>query len=159
MSASGQGAVFPPPEDLTPDGYGLVALGGDLRESTLLEAYRKGIFPWEGREPIPWYSPDPRLVLAPAAFHCSRSLRKTARGAGFAITFDRAFEAVMEACATTPRGGRVESWITPRMIRAYGRLHRRGVAHSVEVWQGTALVGGLYGLAMGRAFFGESMFA
>ena len=159
ISRNRGGQVFPPPEAMQPDAFGLVALGGDLREATLLEAYRKGIFPWEGREPIPWYSPDPRMILAPGAFHAGRSLRKAARRAGFEITVDHAFVPVMSACARVPRRGQVDSWITPRMIRAYGHLHDRGVAHSVEVWQGEALVGGLYGLALGRAFFGESMFS
>ncbi len=151
--------VFPAPEAMAPDAYGQVALGGDLHPATLLEAYRKGVFPWDGRPPIPWFSPDPRLILAPEDFVAHRSLRKAARRGGFDVTLDQAFEQVMVACGAQPRGGQLGTWITPRLIKAYVRLHHLGVAHSVEVWQRGHLVGGVYGLSLGRGFFGESMFA
>ena len=121
-------------------------------------AYSKGVFPWEGRQPIPWYSPDPRMVLPPGDFRASRSLRKRARHGGLRVTMDAAFSEVMRRCAATPRPGQEGTWISDKMIRAYTVLHHRGIAHSVEVWSDTDLVGGLYGLAMGRTFFGESMF-
>lgn len=161
----GKRPAFPPTDQL-PAGrgeVGLVALGGDLSEATLLEAYSKGLFPWEGRHPLPWCSPDPRAILLPERFHASRSLRKLARRGIYEITFNQAFTSVMRACAATPRPGQGGTWITPRMIRAYERLHQVGVGQSVEVWQtdeqGRHLVGGLYGLRVERAFFGESMFA
>ena len=150
--------MFPDIEALTPDTRGLVALGGDLAPRTLLEAYRKGLFPWEGTPPIPWFSPDPRLILEPDVFHASKSLQKK-RGSGhYRFTIDHCFRSVMTRCATTIRRGQRGTWITQSMIGAYCELHHRGQAHSVEVWRGDHLVGGLYGLALGRAFFGESMF-
>lgn len=139
---------------------GLLAAGGDLAPERLVAAYRRGIFPWfSPGEPILWWSPDPRLVLRPADFKPSRSLRKRVRSARWRISFDHAFLAVIHACATAPRSGQNGTWILPEMVAAYACLHRRGVAHSVEVWEGGLLVGGLYGLAIGRVFFGESMFA
>lgn len=150
--------MFPPARAIEPWVDGLVALGGDLEPATLLEAYRKGIFPWEGSPPVPWFSPDPRMILEPTQFRTTRSLEKRARNSGLTVTFDTAFESVMRACAYTPRPDQGGTWITPWMVDAYGALHRQGVGHSVEVWDADELVGGLYGLALGRAFFGESMF-
>jgi len=138
---------------------GLLAVGGDLSEERLLLAYRSGIFPWYGPgQPILWWSPDPRLVLFPERLRVSRSLSRTLRKALFTITMDQAFEAVIGACAA-PRPGQSGTWITPEMKAAYCELHRAGYAHSVECWHGSELAGGLYGVAIGRIFFGESMFA
>lgn len=150
--------MFPSVTRLRPGTNGLVGLGGDLHPETLIEAYRKGIFPWDGRQPIPWYSPDPRMVLRPDGLKVSRSLGKLARQARLTVTIDTAFAEVMRQCAATPRHGQEGSWITPKMIRSYSTLHQRGIAHSVEVWEDEALVGGLYGLALGAIFYGESMF-
>ncbi len=150
---------FPPVEMASRDG--LLAIGGDLRPQRLLAAYRQGIFPWynEG-QPILWWSPDPRAVLFPARLHVTRSLRKTLRAGKFRVTFDQRFREVMLACAGPrpqhPGGG---TWITPAMVEAYTELHRQGYAHSVEAWQVERLAGGLYGVALGAAFFGESMFS
>ncbi len=150
---------FPHPESALEDPNGLLAVGGDLSPPTLLRAYRNGIFPWyEPGQPILWWSPDPRLVLYPQRLHLSRSLRKTLRRGRYRITFDQAFEAVIRACATTPRPGQPGTWLTPEMQAAYLRLHELGHAHSAEAWQGERLVGGLYGVALGGIFFGESMF-
>lgn len=154
----GRRPMFPPTTRLRPGANGLVGLGGDLRPETLIEAYRKGIFPWDGRQPIPWYSPDPRMVLRPSALKISRSLRKLARQGKLTVTIDTAFSEVMHRCANTPRPGQPGTWITEKMIGAYSILHQRGIAHSVEVWEDGSLVGGLYGLAMGSIFYGESMF-
>ena len=156
----GRRPMFPPLEQVRPGAGGLVGLGGDLHPETLREAYSKGIFPWEGRQPIPWYSPDPRMVLEPSGFQASHSLRKLARQGRLTVTLDTAFSEVMRRCsvAPRPRQGHSGSWITPAMIRSYTTLHREGIAHSVEVYEDGALVGGLYGLAMGAIFFGESMF-
>ncbi len=149
---------FPPAEWAGPDG--LIAVGGDLRPERLLLAYSQGIFPWHENELGPWwYSPDPRLVLLPERLHVSRSLRKTLRQGRFRLSLDQAFRAVIGACAEIPRRHEDGTWISPRFQRAYTRLHRQGYAHSVEAWQGRELVGGLYGLSLGTAFFGESMFA
>ena len=161
-------ALFP--DDLEPDEHGIVAIGAAITPRILLEAYRRGIFPWTGDYPIPWFSPDPRMVLLPMAFRASKSLRKLARQGRYEIRFDTAYPAVMEACAKAPRPGQEGegTWITPNMLRGYTELHRTGYAHSVEVYTKTTgedaspggeLVGGLYGLSLGRAFFGESMFA
>ncbi len=153
------GVEFPPVETASPEG--LLAVGGDLRPERLLAAYRHGIFPWysEG-QPILWWSPDPRAVLLPEKLKISRSLRKTLRAGKFRVTLDTRFRDVMRACAEPrqqhPYGG---TWITPDMIDAYTRLHVLGWAHSIEAWQENELVGGLYGVALGGAFFGESMFA
>lgn len=137
---------------------GLLAVGGNLQPDCLLRAYRRGIFPWyEAGQPILWWSPDPRLVLFPQRLHVSRSLRKTLRCAGFEVAFDHDFAAVMQACGA-PRRDEHGTWITAEMLEAYMRLHRLGYAHSVEVHRDGELVGGLYGVALGRVFFGESMF-
>lgn len=147
------------PDDLEPlNEDGLLGTGGVLTPEVLLEAYAKGIFPWTGAEPIPWFSPDPRLVLAPEDFRLSRSLRTRLRRREFDVRFDHDFPAVMRACATTPRPGQDGTWITPNMHVAYGELFVRGEAHCVEVLQQGKRVGGLYGISLGRAFFGESMF-
>jgi leucyl/phenylalanyl-tRNA--protein transferase len=150
---------FPPVELASPEG--LLAIGGDLCSERLLEAYRHGIFPWYSKgQPILWWSPDPRAVLLPEQLKISRSLKKRLRRGEFRVTLDQAFEAVIRACAGprrhTPAGA---TWITPEMLDAYGRLHRQGYAHSVETWYGNELVGGLYGVALGGTFFGESMFS
>jgi leucyl/phenylalanyl-tRNA--protein transferase len=138
---------------------GLLAIGGDLSVPRLLQAYRLGIFPWYGPgQPILWWSPDPRLVLYPERLHVSRSLAKALRKNVFDVTLDTAFEAVINACAA-PRTGDSGTWITPEMKQAYVELYRQGHAHSVECWQDGRLVGGLYGVSVGRIFFGESMFA
>lgn len=150
---------FPPVEHASPEG--LLAIGGDLRCERLLHAYRNGIFPWYNfGQPILWWSPDPRTVLFPEKLKISRSLNKTLRAGTLRVTFDRDFTGVMRACAAPrrkdPSGG---TWITPEMLAAYSELHARGYAHSVEVWQDDVLVGGLYGIALGKVFFGESMFS
>ncbi len=152
-------AVFPNPELATPDG--LLAVGGDLEPERLLAAYRAGIFPWPllGADgPLLWFSPDPRLVLRPDRLRLSRSLRKELRRGRFETALDTRFRDVVCACAED-RPGQQGTWITPPLIDAFERLHRLGHAHSVECLAGGELVGGLYGLAIGGAFFGESMFA
>jgi len=151
---------FPPVAQAREDMGGLLAVGADLRPDRLLDAYGQGIFPWgtvEG-EPI-WYSPDPRMVLFPAEFRLHRSLQKTLRSGKFEVRFDSDFAGVMAGCAGTPRPGQDGTWITDEMMEAYIRLHELGWAHSVETWAEGELVGGLYGLAIGRMFYGESMFA
>jgi len=150
---------FPPLEQALDEPNGLLAAGGDLSPARLLDAYRQGIFPWysEG-EPILWWSPDPRMVLVPGELKVSRSLGKTLRKGGFEVRADTAFREVMAACAA-PRRGQRGTWITDEMLGAYLRLHQLGHAHSVETWIGGELAGGLYGVALGRAFFGESMFS
>ncbi len=139
---------------------GLLAVGGDLRPERLVLAYSLGIFPWysEG-EAILWHSPDPRFVLKARDLRVSRSLRKTLRKAPYRVTLDTAFDAVVRACAKAERPGQRGTWITSDMARAYGDLYRHGLAHSVEAWLDRELVGGLYGVSLGAAFFGESMFA
>lgn len=150
--------VFPHPELAEPDG--LLAVGGDLSTERLLNAYRQGIFPWYGAEdPILWWSPDPRLILDPRHIVISKSLTRTLKKNHFRITLDSSFEAVINRCARTARPGQPGTWIVPAMRSAYIRLHRAGFAHSVEAWQEDQLVGGLYGVSLGSAFFGESMFA
>ncbi|MDX1454884.1 MAG: leucyl/phenylalanyl-tRNA--protein transferase [Gammaproteobacteria bacterium] len=151
---------FPPPELAMTEPDGLLAAGGDLSPARLLAAYQRGIFPWfsEG-QPILWWSPDPRAVILPAELRVSRSLRKKLRQRPFAFTVDSAFPAVIQACAEAPRPGQDGTWITPDMQAAYIELHRQGHAHSIEVWQEDSLVGGLYGLAIGKTFCGESMFS
>jgi leucyl/phenylalanyl-tRNA---protein transferase len=153
------GAPFPPIASALSDPPGLLAAGGDLSPDRLLDAYRHGIFPWysEG-QPILWWSPDPRMVLYVDEFRVPRSLRKVARQGRFEITFDADFAAVIECCAA-PRERAQGTWITAEMQDAYVELHRRGHAHSVEAWCDGRLAGGLYGIAIGRMFFGESMFA
>ncbi|MCK5505951.1 MAG: leucyl/phenylalanyl-tRNA--protein transferase [Thermodesulfovibrionia bacterium] len=149
--------VFPP-TDLAEDS-GLLAVGGDLSESRLLLAYSSGIFPWySGSNPILWWSPDPRLVLFPGETKISRSLRQLIKKNIFKIKMDTAFESVIRSCADVHRENEGETWITDEMIDAYIRLHNAGYAHSVESWFEGKLVGGLYGVALGSAFFGESMF-
>jgi leucyl/phenylalanyl-tRNA--protein transferase len=150
--------AFPDPRQAEPDG--LLAVGGDLSPDRLLAAYAAGVFPWYGPEaPILWWSPDPRLVLDPARLHVPRSLAQVRRRAPYRLTADVAFDRVIRACAAIDRPGQDGTWITPAMVRAYGRLHELGLAHSFEAWEGEALVGGLYGVSLGAAFFGESMFA
>lgn len=150
---------FPPVEAALDDPPGLLAAGGALSPEWLLAAYRRGIFPWysEG-QPLLWWSPDPRLVLVPSEIHISRSLGKVLRRGRFDIRLDTAFADVLAACAG-PREGASGTWITPEMQRAYLRMHELGYAHSVEAWEGEHLVGGLYGMAIGQVFFGESMFS
>lgn len=150
--------LFPDPNRA--DVSGLLAVGGDLRPERLLAAYRHGIFPWysEG-QPLLWHSPNPRFVLEPAKLHVGKSLQKTLRRGTYSVRWDTAFERVIDACAETPRPGQDGTWITEEMREAYVVLHRQGYAHSVEAWEGERLVGGLYGVSLGAAFFGESMFA
>lgn len=149
--------VFPPPDYADPSG--LIAVGGDLSSERLLEGYRVGIFPWYSEDqPILWWSPDPRFVLELDQFKISRSLRKTLRRRIFHVTFDRVFEDVIAACATASREDQSGTWITPEMKEAYIKLHGLGYAHSVEAWFEGNLAGGLYGVSLGKAFFGESMF-
>jgi leucyl/phenylalanyl-tRNA--protein transferase len=161
--------AFPPVHRALTDPNGLLAIGGELSAEWLISAYRQGIFPWfdSDDDPVLWWSPDPRTVVFPQQMKVSRSLRKRIRNAGFQVTFDTAFDAVIRACAEPREGadGRTSgTWITPAMIAAYCHLHELGLAHSVETWQTThtgdlRLVGGLYGVSLGRMFFGESMFA
>jgi leucyl/phenylalanyl-tRNA--protein transferase len=149
--------IFPPPDYADPSG--LLAVGGDLSKERLLEAYRLGIFPWySDDQPILWWSPDPRLVLDLKDFKISRSLSKTLKKEVFQVTFDHAFEEVIQACAVVPRAAQNGTWITEEMQEAYINLHGLGYAHSVESWFGGKLAGGLYGVSLGKAFFGESMF-
>lgn len=151
--------AFPPVDEALQEPNGLLCVGGDLSVERLLEAYRRGIFPWfSAGQPILWWSPDPRTVLYPGEFKVSRSLGKTLRNRGLRTTFDQDFAQVMERCADPalrPEG----TWISPQMRAAYRRLHELGYAHSFETWEGAQLVGGLYGVALGRVFFGESMFS
>lgn len=148
---------FPSVERAPADG--LLMAGGDLAPERLLLAYSRGIFPWYGEDsPILWWSPDPRCVLFPAKLHISASLRRELRSARFRFSEDVCFEQVIHACAVAPRPGQDGTWIVPEMMKAYVRLHELGHAHSVEVWDDNQLVGGLYGVLLGRAFFGESMF-
>lgn len=149
--------AFPPPEKAA---NGLLAVGGDLRPERLLLAYSLGIFPWyEEGQPILWHSPDPRMVLLADEIHVPRSAARALKRRTFRLTLDTAFSRVVEACAETPRPGQRTTWITAEMRGAYEELHRLGFAHSVEAWKGRRLVGGLYGVSLGSAFFGESMFA
>lgn len=150
---------FPPLEQALDEPEGLLAAGGDLSLPRLLAAYARGIFPWySAGQPVLWWSPDPREVLDPHEFRRSRSLAKTLRNRGFEISFDRDFAAVVTACAAR-REHAAGTWITPEMFAAYCELHRQGHAHSVEVRRAGELVGGLYGVLLGRVFFGESMFS
>lgn len=159
LSAQDPPGAFPDPRHALRDPDGLLAAGGDLSSERLLSAYRRGIFPWyEEGQPVLWWSPDPRAVLRPESLHVSRSLRRSLRRSGYFVTWNRAFTAVVRACAE-PRPGQSGTWITSGMHDAFCRLHELGWAHAVEVWSGDRLVGGLYGLAMGRVFFGESMFS
>ncbi len=150
--------VFPDPARAEPDG--LLAVGGDLSPERLLTAYAQGIFPWySDQSPILWWSPDPRLVLEPERLHVPRSLRRTLRAGTFRLSADEAFARVIARCAACPRPGQDGTWITDEMRAAYVRLHELGFAHSFEAWEGGELAGGLYGVSLGGAFFGESMFA
>ncbi|PLX89217.1 MAG: leucyl/phenylalanyl-tRNA--protein transferase [Desulfuromonas sp.] len=147
------------PDPVWADPSGLLAVGGDLSVVRLLEAYRLGIFPWYGEgEPILWWSPNPRCVLFPDEIHISRRLRRTLAQKRFQITCNRAFYQVVSDCAAVRTEAGEPTWLISGMRTAYGELHRQGYAHSVEAWQGERLAGGLYGLALGRFFFGESMF-
>lgn len=149
---------FPPVHRAERQPNGLLAVGGDLSPERLLNAYRSGIFPWfSADQPILWWSPNPRTVLFPERMAPNRSLRKAMRNRGLRVSMDQCFRQVMEGCAA-PRAGADGTWITDEMRAAYLQLHRLGHAHSVEVWQGEELVGGLYGIGIGRIFFGESMF-
>ena len=150
---------FPPVEHALDNPEGLLAAGGSLTMKRLVEAYRCGIFPWfnEG-DPILWWSPDPRTVLRPSKVHISHSLKKRLRKPTYFVTLDRAFPRVLDGCAA-PRPGDNGTWLSPAMRRAYAALHNAGLAHSVEVWMDGELAGGIYGVALGRMFFGESMFA
>lgn len=150
---------FPPVEQALIEPNGLLAAGGDLSPTRLLDAYARGIFPWfNDEEPVLWWSPDPRMVLFPGELHMSRSLRRTIRSRMFVVTLDRAFRAVMHGCAG-PRVNQDGTWINADMMRAYARLAELGHAHSVEAWVDGELAGGLYGVAVGRIFYGESMFS
>ncbi len=150
---------FPPAHLAMREPNGLLAIGGDLSPARLLRAYAQGIFPWYNPdEPILWWCPDPRAVLLPASLHVSRSLRRAVARDDFAVTLDRAFGAVVEACAG-PRGTNHGTWLGDDMRRAYRQLHAHGYAHSSEVWRDGTLIGGLYGVAIGNVFFGESMFS
>lgn len=158
LSANPGDLYFPPVDSASPEG--LLAVGGDLRPERLLEAYRHGIFPWYSEnQPILWWSPDPRAVLFPDKLHISRSLKRSLRPGLFQVTLDRCFRDVMQHCAGPrpqyPDGG---TWITVEMLESYSKLHELGYAHSVETWKAGQLVGGLYGVALGGAFFAESMF-
>ncbi len=150
---------FPPPNRAMRDPNGLLAIGGDLSVERLLRAYSSGIFPWYNpNEPILWWCPDPRAVLDPAEFHVSHSLEKRIRKPDYAVTLDRAFADVLDGCTASRRGSN-GTWLGTDMKRAYLELREAGHAHSAEVWRDGKLVGGLYGVALGRAFFGESMFS
>lgn len=151
--------AFPPVEEALTEPNGLLAAGGDLTPQRLLAAYKRGIFPWyQDGQPILWWSPDPRAVLKLDALKVSRSLRRSLRNRGYEFRIDTAFDAVVAGCAA-PRSYGAGTWITADMAEAYARLHRLGWAHSFETWAEGRLVGGLYGVAIGRAFFGESMFS
>lgn len=149
--------IFPPLSGADPDG--LLAIGGDLSTERLLLAYRSGIFPWYSRKPILWWAPDPRFVLFPKEIRVSHSMRQVLRKGDFNITINTDFAGVINNCRTIPREGQDGTWITRDMMEAYLRLHKEGHALSVECWQDGQLVGGLYGVKLGRCFFGESMFA
>jgi leucyl/phenylalanyl-tRNA--protein transferase len=149
--------IFPPCQYAEPDG--LLAIGGDLSEERLLLAYRLGIFPWYSKDtPILWWAPDPRLVLFPHELRIAKSLKRVIKKGSFQVTIDRAFLDVITRCADVRECKGEETWILPEMIQAYFQLHKRGYAHSVETWHDGRLVGGLYGVVIGRVFFGESMF-
>ena len=150
--------TFPDPRYAAKEG--LLAYGGDLHPDRILNAYRRGIFPWYSPgDPILWWSPDPRLLLYPERFKLRRSFRRVLRNRDYTVRFDRDFSSVIAACADAPREGQRGTWLTPEMREAYTELHRRGFAHSVEVYENDRLVGGLYGIALGGGFFGESMFS
>ena len=155
-------AAFEFPDVETANPHGLLALGGDFRWDHLVRAYAQGIFPWSSaHEPIAWFAPDPRSVLPPSELRVQRSMRPLLNRGAFRVTYDRAFSRVLRACAKTPRPGQDGTWLRPDLQRGLLELHRRGFAHSVEAWDPDTgeLVGGLYGIAIGRVFAGESMFA
>jgi leucyl/phenylalanyl-tRNA--protein transferase len=153
------GAPFPPLATALTEPNGLIAAGGDLSAARLTDAYRRGIFPWYSPgQPILWWSPDPRTVIVPHAIRVSRSLDKVLRNRAYEVRADTDFEAVIAACAA-PRAAQEGTWISADMIAAYGALHELGVAHSIETWIDGELAGGLYGVALGRMFYGESMFS
>jgi len=149
---------FPDPSLANKDG--LLAAGGNLEPETLLAAYSRGIFPWfsEG-DPVLWWSPDPRMVLYPDDFHCSRRLTRRLKQPQYRFSWDEAFDQVIQSCAEIPRKGESGTWILPEMLEAYRRLHKLGHAHSIEVWEGDDLIGGLYGVLLNNIFFAESMFS
>ena len=150
--------AFPDPNLAEEDG--LLAVGGDLSTERILHAYAQGIFPWySDGQPILWWSPDPRMVLIPSEFKCSKRLERERRNPAWTVTVDTHFEEVVDRCATMSRPDQDGTWITDEMCDAYGTLHRAGYAHSVEAWKEGALAGGLYGVSLGRCFFGESMFS
>jgi leucyl/phenylalanyl-tRNA--protein transferase len=154
----GKELAFPAPDDAEPSG--LLGVGGDLVPTRLVLAYSMGIFPWYSEDlPILWFSPDPRAVLPAGKLHVGRTLRRRLEERPFEVTLDVAFGRVIRGAATVPRQGQSGTWITDEMVRAYEGLHRLGLAHSVESWQDGELVGGLYGVSLGGAFFGESMFS
>lgn len=155
----GKETPFPPLHQALTEPNGLIAIGGDLQAERLLAAYKQGIFPWfSPEEPILWWSPDPRMVLFPESIKINRSLRKVIQQRPFDIRFNTHFKQVMQACAQTPRPGQPGTWISDEMIEAYYQLHLMGYAHSMEAWQQDQLVGGCYGVKIGRMFYGESMF-
>ena len=159
LSAQDGPEWFPPLEQALEEPCGLLAAGGDLSPERLIAAYRGGIFPWYSPgQPVLWWSPDPRAVLFPEEFHCTRSLAKTLRNGGFSYSMDRDFPAVIDGCAA-PRAASPGTWITSDMRAAYLELHHLRHAHSIEIWRGAELVGGLYGVRLGGVFFGESMFS
>ena len=149
--------IFPPVDEADHDG--LLAIGGDLTPRRLIAAYAQGIFPWYNEDPILWFSPNPRCILLPDDVHISKSLTRTLKKQQYEIRFDTSFDAVIRACGEAPRPGQDGTWITEEMLDAYGELFRLGYAHSIEAWEDDQLVGGLYGVSLGAAFFGESMFA
>lgn len=154
----GDDLSFPPPELATPEG--VLAVGDDLRPERLLSAYSQGIFPWPVRGfPLLWFCPDPRFVLPLGEVHLGRSMKRAVRRSNLSVRFDTAFDEVIDRCAHAPRPGQDGTWITTDLRNAFMRLHQLGYAHSVEAWHGNELVGGLYGVALGSMFFGESMFA
>lgn len=154
---SATSSAFPSPEQALKEPNGLLAIGGSLSIARLLSAYHQGIFPWfSPGDPLLWWSPDPRAVLWPEEFHLSRSMRRFRRNSPYQVTLNQAFDRVIVSCADRPDDG---TWITPSIIEAYCRLHHSGYAHSVEVWYNGELVGGLYGVAVGAVFCGESMFS
>lgn len=153
------GAPFPPVDRALREPDGLLAAGLELTPDRILDAYRQGIFPWfSDGQPVLWWSPDPRMVLVPSEIRITRSMLKVLRNRPYEVRCDSAFEAVMRACAA-PRDGQAGTWISDEMIEAYSALHERGYAHSVETWIDGRLAGGLYGMAIGRMFYGESMFS
>ncbi|CAH9019699.1 leucyl/phenylalanyl-tRNA--protein transferase [Candidatus Nitrosacidococcus sp. I8] len=151
---------FPNPKLALLDPNGLLAVGGDLSQKRIIYAYCQGIFPWYSQgQPILWWSPNPRMVLFPSKLKISRNLKKKLNRSEYTLTIDKNFQGVIQACANTPRHGIISTWLTIEMQTAYIQLHDMGIAHSIEVWEKSNLIGGLYGLHIGRIFFGESMFS